>query len=526
MATSNIENCILPSPVLGELKKPLAALLFHYTECASRLSFRPSEAAFLAFPAATPFGSVGTNHTGNAPGVGNSMPPKPPQVTVLAAPSNFRGLRALYSAIPGVRVLPFRLRSQDLNISTMLTLMSASASDAQPPLYMSVVTRVLRQMAAAGPIGSSSADAIGAFDYRDFKRRLGAAGLTRPQLEFLKQRLELLESFLDLDVGGYGQGGSYGVSAADRAALQRLDFAPGSVTIIDMSCPFVDANTACVMFKIGMDMFLEGGRNGGGGAMGQNSAVGKVIAVDEAHKASAPFSISRFVSTSVSSWPLADLVSGIQYMTDTPAAKALTESLLSVIRQQRHYGARIIISTQEPTISPRLIDLCAVTVIHRFTSPQWFAVLRRHISVADVYSHFEDDEVDDGYHYDAAYHDGRGSSRGRRSNASAASAANTNALFRQILSLQTGEALIFAPSAVVARSRGANGGGGGGGNGNDVGDEGISVGGSLVGGYAGYVGDGTAQAAGAAAVVMDRLLKVRIRKRLTWDGGHSVVCVE
>jgi hypothetical protein len=38
-------------------------------------------------------------------------------------------------------------------------------------------------------------------------------------------------------------------------------------------------------------------------------------------------------------------------------AKALTEVLLTVSSQQRHYGARIIISTQEPIISPRLIDL-------------------------------------------------------------------------------------------------------------------------------------------------------------------------
>jgi hypothetical protein len=57
-------------------------------------------------------------------------------------------------------------------------------------------------------------------------------------------------------------------------------------------------------------------------------------------------------------------------MTDAPASKTLTESLLTVIRQQRHYGARMIISIQEPTISPRLIDLCSVTVIYFFSSPE------------------------------------------------------------------------------------------------------------------------------------------------------------
>ena len=63
-------------------------------------------------------------------------------------------------------------------------------------------------------------------------------------------------------------------------------------------------------------------------------------------------------------------------MTDTPASKALTELILSIIRQQRHFGARVIISSQEPTISPRLMDLCSMIMVHRFTSPEWFGVLR------------------------------------------------------------------------------------------------------------------------------------------------------
>jgi DNA helicase HerA-like ATPase len=140
-------------------------------------------------------------------------------------------------------------------------------------------------------------------------------------------------------------------------------------------------------------------------------------------------------------------------MTDTPAAKALTESLLTVIRQQRHYGARIIISTQEPTISPRLIDLCAVTVVHRFSSPQWFNVLRQHISISN------DTERGVG-------------------------PVAESPLFEKILGLRTGEALIFAPSAVVPR-------------GED----------------------------GAPAPLKERLLTVRVRKRLTWDGGRSIMCL-
>ena len=130
-------------------------------------------------------------------------------------------------------------------------------------------------------------------------------------------------------------------------------------------------------------------------------------------------------------------------MTDTPASKDLTNALLSLIRQQRHYGVRVIISTQEPTVSPKLIDLCSVTIVHRFSSPEWFNILRKHISVEGAES-------------------------------------SADELFATILGLKTGEAVVFAPSAVVER--------------------------------------------GLRLVKLNgELLKVRVRKRLTLDGGASVV---
>jgi hypothetical protein len=138
-------------------------------------------------------------------------------------------------------------------------------------------------------------------------------------------------------------------------------------------------------------------------------------------------------------------------MTDTVASKALTESLMGVIRQQRHYGARVIISTQEPSISPKLIDLCSITVMHRFSSPEWLDVLQRHILVSD-----------------------KDGDRG-----------NKVGLLREIMRLRTGEALVFAPSSVFGAS-------------DDAGQRRISA---------------------------DVLLKMRMRKRVTWDSGRSIVCI-
>ena len=61
-----------------------------------------------------------------------------------------------------------------------------------------------------------------------------------------------------------------------RAALGKAtvwSFEPGTLTIVDLSCPFVDESAACVLFKIVMDLFLAG-----------RAEAGRIIALDEAHK--------------------------------------------------------------------------------------------------------------------------------------------------------------------------------------------------------------------------------------------------
>ncbi|KAH0140976.1 hypothetical protein KCU67_g14676, partial [Aureobasidium melanogenum] len=105
--------------------------------------------------------------------------------------------------------------------------------------------------------------------------------------------------------------------------------------------------------------------------------------------------------------------------------------LLTVIREQRHNACRIVIATQEPTISPKLLDLCSMTFVHRFTSPDWMVTLKNHLA-------------------------------GASDLATAATATDTNndgggvgqrqgpaALFGKIINLDVGESLLFAPSAVL-----------------------------------------------------------------------------
>ena len=69
-------------------------------------------------------------------------------------------------------------------------------------------------------------------------------------------------------------------------------------------------------------------------------------------------------------------------MNSSVEASAFTETLVSVVRLQCHLAARVIISTQEPTISTTLLNLCSVTIVHRFTSPEWLRILKNHIAGA------------------------------------------------------------------------------------------------------------------------------------------------
>ena len=99
---------------------------------------------------------------------------------------------------------------------------------------------------------------------------------------------------------------------------------------------------------------------------------------------------------------------------------SLTNTLLSAIRLQRHLGTRVFISTQEPTISPKLLDLCSITIVHRFTSPDWLRELRKHIASLD---HDEDNPEN--------------------------SNIRLMKIFNEIVKLRVGEAFLFAPSAII-----------------------------------------------------------------------------
>ncbi|KAL1629928.1 hypothetical protein SLS54_000786 [Diplodia seriata] len=333
-----LEGCLLPNKALGRLPEPLQGIVFHADALAAG---SVCEAAHLC--------SAGVS------------------VNVLVSPSNYWRLRQAYGKIPDpkrcLKVRQLRLKPKHLNVERMLALMAFNESNGRVPLYMEVINKILREMA-------TSAQQSFQFDYKRFLQLLEQERLTGDQKGPMTLRLQLLESFMD-------------VNGTDKNTTPDDMFSPppGSLTIVDLTDPFIDASSACTLFDICLALFLENATP---------ATPSRVIALDEAHK----------------------------YLSAASAASdRFTDSLLTAIRVQRHAGTRIIVATQEPTVSPRLLDLCSLTLVHRFSSPAWLAVLRQHLAGLSAVAGRGEDEV--------------------------------RALFEEIVTLGVGEGLVFAPSAML-----------------------------------------------------------------------------
>jgi len=185
-----------------------------------------------------------------------------------------------------------------------------------------------------------------------------------------------------------------------------------------LSCPFVNGNDACALFTICLGLFLA-----------DRSQHGRVIALDEAHK----------------------------FLTQSGEALEFTEQLESIIRQQRHLGTRVLIATQEPTLAPSLLDLCDVTIVHRFRSPAWFEVLKHHLAGART-----------------------------KGNPTA-----INDIFRIIIDLRVGEALLFSPTSILDLES------------------------------APYIDASRSQ--NVVVELQDAFIRIRIRDRITADGGKDIM---
>ncbi|CAG8106252.1 unnamed protein product, partial [Penicillium salamii] len=420
-----LEDCLIPSKA-GRLQSPLTAVVFHYDTFICDNGGSPCEAAFLA----------------SNPDV---------KVRVLCAPTNLRTIQGTYARF-NIKVEVLQIDQADLNTKRMLDLMAVGQDNGPLPLYMHTVQRILREMRVEQQNCGSG------FDYAMFKSKILDSGLTPAQLEPLKQRLDTLESFMPpqqvlcksgekMRAKRWGSVWTPQVcdSSHDVCVITKMD-QPSQLTIVDLSCPCISSDTACSLFNICFGIFLE-----------QNTDVGRIVALDEAHKVSL---VPHTLALPADNW---------KYMDSSVEARSFTESLLSTVRLQRHLGIRIVISTQEPTISTALLGLCSVTIVHRFSSPGWLRVLKHHIAGVAI-----------------------GGDTSRESMTSTDTSTecqllSDQSLFDRIVRLRVGEALLFSPSAVI----------------------------------------GTIASESCMKEIVQKLgpgyLEVKMRSRLTEDGGKSVV---
>lgn len=106
------------------------------------------------------------------------------------------------------------------------------------------------------------------YSYQAFSERLQRKkqDLNPNQLAMLKQRMDLLETFID--------------KSDSTASEARSRFAAGKLTIIDLSDPFIDPAQACGFFEIVVRLFVRA-----------NVDTGKVLVLDEAHKVKFPVDV-------------------------------------------------------------------------------------------------------------------------------------------------------------------------------------------------------------------------------------------
>ncbi|KAG6331058.1 hypothetical protein ID866_8032 [Astraeus odoratus] len=234
---------------MGCLYQPLSGLVLHFGEGGT--GARPSEAAW-----------VGST---SRPGV------EPPRVYVYVSRSSLNTMRAVYAPLgERVKVMPLLFNESELDAQAILSMMAVGSSESAP-LYIQIVLSILRELGER-------------FSYKAFLTRLEAEkrNFNPAQAAGLEQRLALLNSFMEPPSKGHGRGHSSEKHTTHRFASERL-------TVVDLSDPFIDPASACGLFEIVTRQFVRA-----------DIDTGKVLVVDEAHKAAWWDHLARHVATDVS----------------------------------------------------------------------------------------------------------------------------------------------------------------------------------------------------------------------------------
>jgi hypothetical protein len=149
----------------------------------------------------------------------------------------------------------------------MLDLMAVNQEEGRLPLYLHSINRILRDLRLMQQENNTS------FNYRQFKREVDLCDMTPAQLLPLNQRLDTLESFMPKSQTSAKPISQPNMVPGSQFFGNDWSIKPGTLTIVDLSCPCVTSEGACALFNMCLSLFLE-----------QQTTVGRVIGLDEAHK--------------------------------------------------------------------------------------------------------------------------------------------------------------------------------------------------------------------------------------------------
>lgn len=244
------------------------------------------------------------------------------KMLILVSPSFYIQRKLFYGDYCIIKPLLFKWRS--LTADHIRLLMRLSEDDSQ--LYVSVLLDLLRKYQRANLVPPFST-------FRsDVERLCNVQG----QQNALKQRLLLLESFVlesETNAGLADLGGD----------LSLLD--KGMMCVIDITDPLLSKEEACGIFQVLTEQYR---------AIPSIKLGGKLLVLDEAHK----------------------------YM-ESKQARGLSKAVVNCARLMRHDGLRLIVSTQSPlTLAPELLELCSLTILHRFYSQDWLNYLCKKLPVS------------------------------------------------------------------------------------------------------------------------------------------------
>jgi hypothetical protein len=153
------------------------------------------------------------------------------------------------------------------------------------------------------------------------RAEIDSSSMSSSQKNFAKFRLDFTEGFV-ADTGG----------VAHHVRQGRL-------VIVDPRDELVDQREALALFMVLLNRFAQAPGTDG-------EPLNKLIVFDEAHK----------------------------YMDDPNLTKAIVE----MIREMRHRGTSVVISSQNPPSVPReVIELSQIVFTHQFSSPMWLQYIKR-----------------------------------------------------------------------------------------------------------------------------------------------------